>query len=61
MMRDDCQGKPLLRRRTDLPEGWDDALNYEIAAALAMNPVSAGNLAELPLDLSLAVIKSPSW
>jgi hypothetical protein len=51
MMRDDSEGRPLLRRRTDLPEGWDDSLNYEIAAALAMGPVSAGNLAALAWTL----------
>jgi hypothetical protein len=39
MMREDGEGRPLLRRRTDLPEGWDDSLNYEIAGALAMGPV----------------------
>jgi hypothetical protein len=47
MMREDSEGRPLLRRRSDLPDGWDDSLNYEIAAALAMGPVSAGNLAGL--------------
>ena len=47
MMREDGEGNPLLRRRGDLPDGWDDSLNYEIAAALAMGPVSAGNLAGL--------------
>src|SRR5487761_839494 len=47
MMREDGEGAPLLRRRGDLPEGWDDSLNYEIAGALAMGPVSAGNLAGL--------------
>jgi hypothetical protein len=47
MMREDGEGSPLLRRRGDLPDGWDDSLNYEIAAALAMGPVSAGNLAGL--------------
>ena len=47
MMREDRAGRPLLRRRSDLPDGWDDSLNYEVAAALAMGPVSAGNLASL--------------
>jgi len=47
MMREDGAGNPLLRRRPDLPDGWDDSLNYEIAGALAMGPVSAGNLAGL--------------
>ena len=47
MMREDGEGSPLLRRRGDLPDGWNDSLNYEIAAALAMGPVSAGNLAGL--------------
>jgi Domain of unknown function (DUF222) len=51
MMREDSQGRPLLRRRNDLPDGWSDSLNYEIAAALAMGPVSAGNLASLALTL----------
>jgi hypothetical protein len=51
MMREDGQGQPLLRRRTDLPDGWSDSLNYEIAAALAMGPVSAGNLAGLAWTL----------
>ena len=47
MMREDGEGAPLLRRRGDLPGGWDDSLNYEVAGALAMGPVSAGNLAGL--------------
>jgi uncharacterized protein DUF222 len=47
MMREDRDGRPMLRRRSDLPEGWDDSLNYEVAEALAMGPVSAGNLAGL--------------
>ena len=47
MMREDGEGAPMLRRRGDLPEGWDDSLNYEVAGALAMGPVSAGNLAGL--------------
>ncbi|HVT69382.1 MAG TPA: hypothetical protein VHF26_16650, partial [Trebonia sp.] len=51
MMREDQQGTPLLRRRADLPEGWDDSLTYEIAGALAMGPVSAGNLAGLAWTL----------
>jgi hypothetical protein len=51
MMREDGEGKPLLRRRSDLPDGWNDSLNYEIAAALAMGPVSAGNLAGLAWTL----------
>ena len=53
MTREDGQGRPLTRRRTDLPDGWDDNLNYEIAAALAMGPVSAGNLAALAWTLGL--------
>ena len=53
MMREDGAGRPLLRRRNDLPEGWDDSLNYEIAAALAMGPVSAGNLAGLAWALGM--------
>ncbi len=53
MMREDGEGTPLLRRRADLPDGWDDSLNYEIAAALAMGPVSAGNLAGLAWALGL--------
>ncbi len=51
MMREDGDGQPLLRRRADLPDGWDDSLNYEVAAALAMGPVSAGNLAGLAWTL----------
>ena len=47
MMREDGEGAPLLRRQGDLPDGWDDSLNYEVAGALAMGPVSAGNLANL--------------
>ncbi|MGH3206576.1 MAG: hypothetical protein ACRDNO_02310, partial [Trebonia sp.] len=47
MMREDGDGTPQLRRRGDLPAGWDDSLNYEVAGALAMGPVSAGNLAAL--------------
>src|SRR6185437_14498852 len=51
MTREDGEGSPLLRRRGDLPDGWTDSLNYEIAAALAMGPVSAGNLAGLAWTL----------
>jgi hypothetical protein len=51
MMREDRDGAPALRRRPDLPDGWDDSLNYEVAAALAMGPVSAGNLARLAWTL----------
>jgi hypothetical protein len=51
MMREDSEGRSLLRRRGDLPDGWDDSLNYEIAGALAMGPVSAGNLAGLAWQL----------
>ncbi len=51
MMREDRDGSPLLRRRAGLPDGWDDSLNYEVAAALAMGPVSAGNLASLAWTL----------
>ena len=51
MMREDRDGAPLLRRRGDLPDGWDDSLTYEIAGALAMGPVSAGNLAGLAWTL----------
>src|ERR1700733_4035647 len=51
MMREDGEGAPLLRRRGDLPGGWDDPLNYEVAGARAMGPVSAGNLAGLAWTL----------
>jgi uncharacterized protein DUF222 len=51
MMREDSDGAPLLPRRPELPDGWDDSLNYEIAQALAMGPVSAGNLAHLAWTL----------
>jgi hypothetical protein len=51
MVREDSEGTPLLRRRADLPDGWNDSLNYEVAAALAMGPVSAGNLAGLAWTL----------
>ena len=51
MMREDSAGEPLLRRRPGLPEGWDDSLTYEISGALAMGPVSAGNLAGLAWTL----------
>ncbi|HET6192817.1 MAG TPA: hypothetical protein VFE59_38120, partial [Trebonia sp.] len=51
MMREDRDGAPLLRRRGDLPEGWDDSLTYEVAGALAVGPVSAGNLAGLAWTL----------
>jgi hypothetical protein len=47
MTREDADGTPRLRRRPDLPDGWDDNLTYEISGALAMGPVSAGNLAHL--------------
>jgi hypothetical protein len=51
MTREDADGTPRLRRRPDLPDGWDDNLNYEISGALAMGPVSAGNLASLAWNL----------
>ena len=51
MMREDDAGTPVLGRRADLPGGWDDSLNYAVAAALAMGPVSAGNLAALAWTL----------
>ena len=51
MTREDASGTPLLRRRSDLPDGWDDSLTYEISGALAMGPVSAGNLASLAWTL----------
>jgi Domain of unknown function (DUF222) len=50
MTREDREGRRR-RRRNDLPDGWDDSLNYEVAAALAMGPVSAGNLAGLAWTL----------
>ena len=53
MTREDSDGRPLLRRRSDLPEGWDDSLTYEISGALAMGPVSAGNLASLAWTLGV--------
>ena len=53
MTREDSEGRPLTRRRTDLPDGWGDTLNYQIAAALAMGPVSATNLAALAWTLGL--------
>ena len=51
MAREDSDGRPLLRRRSDVPDGWDDSLTYEISGALAMGPVSAGNLASLAWTL----------
>lgn len=51
MTREDSGGRPLLRRRPGMPEGWDDSLTYEISGALAMGPVSAGNLASLAWTL----------
>src|SRR3984957_3281748 len=51
MTREDADGEPLLRRRAGLPAGWDDSLTYEISGALAMGPVSAGNLASLAWTL----------
>jgi hypothetical protein len=51
MTREDKDGWPLLRRRQDLPDGWDDSLTYEVSGALAMGPVSAGNLANLAWTL----------
>jgi len=51
MTREDSDGSPLLRRRPGLPDGWDDSLTYEISGALAMGPVSAGNLASLAWTL----------
>jgi hypothetical protein len=52
-MREDGEGRPLSRRRLDLPDGWDDSLNYQVAGALAMGPVSAGNLAGLAWTLGM--------
>ncbi len=53
MTREDADGTPRLRRRPDLPDGWDDSLTYEISGALAMGPVSAGNLASLAWTLGV--------
>ena len=56
MMHDDDAGTPVRGRRAgraDLAGGWDDSLNYEIAAALAMGPVSAQNLASLAWTLGV--------
>jgi len=39
MTREDADGTPRLRRRGDLPGGWDDSLTYEVSGALAMGPV----------------------
>ena len=50
MMREDGEGSRCCAA-ADLPDGWDDSLNYEVAAALAMGPVSAGNLAGLAWTL----------
>ena len=52
MMRDDDTGTPGLHRAGQ-PEGWDDSLNYEIAAALSMGPMSAQNLANLAWTLGV--------
>src|ERR1700749_1926958 len=51
VMREDGEGTPPLRGCGALPGGWDDSLNYEVAGALAMGPVSAGNLAGLAWTL----------
>jgi hypothetical protein len=51
MTREDADGTPRLRRRPDLPDGWDDSLTYEVSGALAIGPVSAGNLASLAWTL----------
>jgi hypothetical protein len=51
MIREDADGTPRLRRRPDLPDGWNDSLTYEVSGALAMGPVSAGNLASLAWTL----------
>jgi hypothetical protein len=51
MSREDADGTPRLRRRPDLPDGWNDSLTYEVSGALAMGPVSAGNLASLAWTL----------
>jgi hypothetical protein len=51
MTCEDADGTPRLRRRGDLPDGWDDSLTYEVSAALAVGPVSAGNLASLAWTL----------
>src|SRR5580658_1151022 len=53
MMREDSEGQPQLRRRNDLPDSFSDSLNYEVAGALAMGPVSAGNLATLAWTLGM--------
>jgi hypothetical protein len=51
MTSEDGDGTPRLRRRMDLPDGWDDSLTYEISGALAMGPVSADHLASLAWTL----------
>ncbi len=51
MTREDSDGTPRLRRRPELPDGWNDSLTYEVSGALAMGPVSAGKLATLAWTL----------
>jgi hypothetical protein len=51
MAREGSDGRPLLRHRPGMPDGWDDSLTYEVSGALAMGPVSAGNLASLAWTL----------
>src|ERR1700722_5589418 len=51
MTREDKDRRPMLRRWQGPPRGWDDSLTYEVSGALAMGPVSAGNLANLAWTL----------
>jgi hypothetical protein len=42
MTREDAERRPLLRRRSDLPDGWDDNLTYEISGATRLSSCPAG-------------------
>jgi hypothetical protein len=53
LMREDDAGVPVLQRRAGAVPGWDDSLTYEIAAALAMGPQSAANLAHVAYALGM--------
>jgi uncharacterized protein DUF222 len=51
LIREDGQAAPGGDYHGDLPDDWSRSLTHEVALALAMSPVSAGNLIQTAWDL----------
>ncbi|HEX4094735.1 MAG TPA: DUF222 domain-containing protein [Trebonia sp.] len=50
-IREDDDGLPGVKRHGDLPDEWSRSLTHDVALALSMSPVSAGNLLQTAWDL----------